>query len=232
MKKVGIVVAMEEEFEAVESKMKDIEIKQIYNLRFTIGKIGKKECILVKSGVGKVNAARTTQVMSDNFKLEYIVNVGSAGSINDELEIGDVVIGKEVVQHDFDITAFGHSKGYITGVGNSVKCDGTLVKEMKNMLENEPERNYKIKIGIIATGDIFCEDIAMKDKIRTKFDADVVDMECGAIAQVAYLNEIPFIVIRSVSDTPNGENSSTFEQNLKLASKRCANLLRNFLGQA
>lgn len=232
MKKVGIVVAMEEEFEAVESKMKDIEIKQIYNLRFTIGKIGKKECILVKSGVGKVNAARTTQVMSDNFKLEYIVNVGSAGSINDELEIGDVVIGKEVVQHDFDITAFGHSKGYITGVGNSVKCDETLVKEMKNMLENEPERNYKIKIGIIATGDIFCEDIAMKDKIRTKFDADVVDMECGAIAQVAYLNEIPFIVIRSVSDTPNGENSSTFEQNLKLASKRCANLLRNFLGQA
>lgn len=231
MKKVGIVVAMEEEFEAVESKMKDIEIKQIYNLRFTIGKIGKKECILVKSGVGKVNAARTTQVMSDNFKLEYIVNVGSAGSINDELEIGDVVIGKEVVQHDFDITAFGHSKGYITGVGNSVKCDETLVKKMKNMLENEPERNYKIKIGIVATGDIFCEDIAMKDKIRTKFDADVVDMECGAIAQVAYLNEIPFIVIRSVSDTPNGENSSTFEQNLKLASKRCANLLRNFLGQ-
>ena len=232
MKKVGIVVAMEEEFEAVESKMKDIEIKQIYNLRFTIGKIGKKECILVKSGVGKVHAARTTQVMVDKFDLEYIVNVGAAGSVNDMLQIGDVVIGKEVVQHDFDINAFGHSKGYITGVGNSVKCDETLVKEMKNMLENEPERNYKIKIGIIATGDIFCEDIAMKDKIRTKFDADVVDMECGAIAQVAYLNEIPFIVIRSVSDTPNGENSSTFEQNLKLASKRCANLLRNFLGQA
>lgn len=231
MKKIGIVVAMDEEFEAVEKKMKDIEVKQIYNLRFTIGKIEKKECILVKSGVGKVNSARTTQVMSDNFKLEYIVNVGAAGSINDDLEIGDVVIGKEVVQHDFDITAFGHSKGYITGVGDSVKCNEELVKEINNMLESEPERNYKTKFGIVATGDIFCEDVAMKNKIRAKFDADVVDMECGAIAQVAYLNDIPFIVIRSVSDTPDGKNAYTFDQNLKLASKRCANLLEDFLGQ-
>lgn len=229
MKKVGIVVAMEEEFEAVENRMKNIEVKQIYNLRFTLGKIGNKECILVRSGVGKVNSARTTQVMSDNFELEYIVNVGSAGSVNDSLNIGDVVIGREVVQHDFDITAFGHSKGYITGVGNSVKCDEKLVKELNQMLESGPERNYTIKLGIVATGDIFCEDIAMKNKIRAKFNADVVDMECSAIAQVAYLNGIPFIVIRSVSDTPDGKNASTFDKNLKLASKRCANLLEEFL---
>lgn len=232
MKKVGIVVAMEEEFEAIENKMKDIEEKQIYNLRFTIGKIGKKECILVKSGVGKVNAARTTQVMVDNFKLEYIANVGAAGSINDNLGIGDIVVGKEIVQHDFDITAFGHSKGYITGIGNSIKCNIELVKELNEMIENGPERNYKTKNGIVATGDIFCEDIAMKDKIRAKFDADVVDMECGAIAQVAYLNEIPFMAIRSVSDTPDGKNAKTFDENLKLASKRCANLLETFLEQA
>jgi len=131
MKKIGIVVAMDEEFEAVENKMKDIQTKQIYNLRFTIGKIGKKECILVKSGVGKVHSARTTQVLIDNFDLEFIVNVGAAGSVNDMLQIGDVVIGKEVVQHDFDITAFGHSKGYITGVGNSIKCDEKLVEKLK-----------------------------------------------------------------------------------------------------
>ncbi len=230
MKKVGIVVAMDEEFEAVENKMKDIQTKQIYNLRFTIGKIGKKECILVKSGVGKVHSARTTQVMIDNFDLEFIVNVGAAGSVNDMLQIGDVVIGKEVVQHDFDITAFGHSKGYITGVGNSIKCDEKLVEKLKETVKNGPERQYQIKLGVVATGDIFCEDIAMKNKIRAKFDADVVDMECGAIAQVAYLDGIPFIVIRSVSDTPDGKNANTFDQNLKLASKRCANLLDNFLG--
>ncbi len=230
MKKVGIVVAMEEEFEAVKNKMKDIRTKEIYNLIFTIGKIGKKECILVKSGVGKVHSARTTQVMVDKFDLEYIVNVGAAGSVNDMLQIGDVVIGQDVVQHDFDITAFGHSKGYITGVGNSIKCDEKLVTKLKETVENGPERQYQIKLGIVATGDIFCEDIAMKNKIRAKFNADVVDMECGAIAQVAYLNKIPFIAIRSVSDTPDGKNANTFDQNLKLASKRCANLLEDFLG--
>lgn len=230
MKKVGIVVAMEEEFEAVKNKMKDIQTKEIYNLIFTIGKIGKKECILVKSGVGKVHSARTTQVMVDKFDLEYIVNVGAAGSVNDMLQIGDVVIGQDVVQHDFDITAFGHSKGYITGVGNSIKCDEKLVGKLKEIVENGPERQYQIKLGIVATGDIFCEDIAMKNKIRAKFNADVVDMECGAIAQVAYLNKIPFIAIRSVSDTPDGKNANTFDQNLKLASKRCANLLEDFLG--
>ena len=93
MKKIGIVVAMDEEFEAVENKMKDIQTKQIYNLRFTIGKIGKKECILVKSGVGKVHSARTTQVLIDNFDLEFIVNVGAAGSVYVLLQIGVVVIG-------------------------------------------------------------------------------------------------------------------------------------------
>jgi len=229
MKKIGIVVAMEEEFEAIENKMTKKEIKQINDLRFVVGKIAGEKCILVESGVGKVNAARTTQVMVDHFKLDYIFNLGSAGAINDNLKIGDIVIGKHVVQHDFDITAFGHSKGYITGVGDNVKCDNELIQAFEKVIQGIPEKNYQIKIGIVATGDIFCTDIAMKDKIRANFNADVVDMECGAIAQVAYLNNIPSIVVRSVSDTPNGENAATFDENLKLASKRCANILEEFL---
>ena len=229
MKKIGIVVAMEEECEAIESIMTNMEIQEIYNLRFIVGKIGKKECVLVQSGIGKVNAARTTQVMIDHFKVEYIMNLGSAGAINEQLDIGDILIGKHVVQHDFDITAFGHSKGYITGVGNNIECNKSLITKFEEVIESMPERNYKIKLGIVATGDIFCTDVAMKDKIRAKFDADVVDMECAAIAQVAYLNSLPFIVVRSISDTPNGKNASTFDKNLKLASKRCANILKEFL---
>ena len=84
-------------------------------------------------------------------------------------------------------------------------------------------------MGIVATGDIFCTEVEMKEKIRTKFDADVVDMECAAIAQVAYLDEVPFVVVRSISDTPNGENASTFEENLRLASKRCAEILKEYM---
>ncbi|MGN1297425.1 MAG: 5'-methylthioadenosine/adenosylhomocysteine nucleosidase [Clostridia bacterium] len=229
MKKIGIIVAMEEECEAIESIMTNIERKDIYDLSFIVGKIKERECVLVKSGVGKVNAARTTQVMIDHFKIEYIINLGSAGAINDQLDIGDILIGKHVVQHDFDITAFGHSKGYITGVGNNVECDKDLIVKFEDVIKNISERNYKIKLGIVATGDIFCTDVAMKDKIRAKFNADVVEMECAAIAQVTYLNSIPFIVVRSISDTPNGKNASTFDENLKLASKRCADILREFL---
>ena len=229
MKKIGIVAAMQEEFEEIENKMKDVEIKIIKDLRFLIGKIGDYKCVLVQSGVGKVHAARTTQVMIDNFELQSIINVGVAGSINDNLNIGDVVIGKYVVQHDFDITAFGHSKGYIPSIGNNIKCNEKMLSKFNEIMENIVERNYKIKLGVVATGDIFCTDIAMKDKIRANFDADVVDMECAAIAQVAYLSNIPFAVIRSVSDSPNGENEEDFEQNLDLASKRCANILAEYL---
>ena len=232
MKKIGIVVAMEEECEAIESIMKDIERKDIYDLSFIIGKIEERECVLVKSGVGKVNAARTTQVLADNFKkIDCIINVGAAGAINEQLNIWDILIGKYVVQHDFDITAFGHSKGYITGVGNNVECSEELIAKFNKVIKNISEKNYKIKFGIVATGDIFCTDVVMKDKIRAKFDADVVDMECAAIAQVSYLNRTPFAVIRCISDTPNGENASTFDENLKLASKRCAEVLKEFCKQ-
>jgi len=229
MEYIGIITAMEEETQAIVNLMKDINVKQIYNLRFLIGTIQGKRCVLVKSGVGKVNAARTTQIMIQNFNIKYVINLGSGGSINPLLNIGDVVIAKHVVQHDFDITAFGHSKGYITGVGDKVVCDRDLINEIEKIIESIPERSYQIKIGVIASGDIFCSETWMKDKIRAKFDADVVDMEAAAIAQVCYLDNIPFMGIRSISDTPNGNNANTFEENLKLASKRCANILKEFL---
>lgn len=227
-KLIGIVVAMDEEKEAIKELMIEPEIIQIYNLKFIKGKIKNKTCILIKSGVGKVNAARTTQVLLDNFDIEFVINVGAAGAVNIMLEIGDVVIAKYVVQHDFDITAFGHSKGYITGVGDKVVCDLGLVSAFENMIKNMDERSFNIKTGIVASGDIFCTDIKMKNKINKKFNADVVDMECSAVAQVCYLDNVPFISIRCISDVPDGRNATTFDENLELASKRCANLIREF----
>lgn len=231
MKKIGIITAMEEEFEEVEKMMTEEEVKRIHNVDFYVGKIKDKKCVLARCGVGKVHAARLTQIMIDNFKLDCIINVGTGGAINPRLKIGDLIVGRTVVQHDFDITAFGHSKGYITGIGNYVKCDDTLLEKLKEAVNKMPERNYEIKLGIVATGDIFCTEKYMKEKIRTKFDADIVDMECGAIAQVCYLNNIPFIAIRSVSDTPDGENAKTFDENLKLSSSRCAEVFKYFLEQ-
>lgn len=229
MKYVGIVIAMQEELDEVLNIMNNTEVREIYNLRFILGNIKNTNCVIVKSGVGKVNAARTTQIMINHFNIEYVVNIGVAGSVNSMLNIGDVIIADHVVQHDFDITAFDHSKGYITGVGDKIICDNTKKADILNILNKTEERTYNIKKGIVATGDIFCTSVAMKDKIHIKFDADVVDMECGAVGQVCYLDEVPFVAVRCISDTPDGRNETTFDENLKICSRRCANILKEIL---
>ncbi len=228
MNKIGIIVAMEEELEAVLNIMNNIEQKEIYGISVQIGKIEQKEVAVVKSGVGKVNAARVTQILIDKLNVKSIINLGAAGALSPLLNIGDIVIGEKLIQHDFDITAFDHDKGYITGVGDYIYSDIELIEKFKKAANNLKEKDYKIKTGIIATGDIFCTDIEMKNKIYSKFDADCVEMEGAAIAQVCYLDNIPFIVIRSISDSPNGNNEIDFDKFVELASKRCANILKEF----
>ena len=220
---------MQEEFEEIQNIMKNCDEKRIKEISFITGKIEGQNCVIVQSGIGKVNSARITQMMIDNFDIEYIMNLGSAGALNPMLKIGDIVIGDELVQHDFDITAFGHAKGYITGVGDRVYSDKYLIEKFENAIENLEDRNYEIKTGTIASGDVFCTEIEMKNQIYANFKADCVEMEGAAIAQVSYLNNVPFIVIRSISDTPNGNNAITFDQFVELASKRCARILKEVI---
>lgn len=229
MENIGIVVAMNEELIEILNIMKEINKKEIYNIIFYEGKVENKNIIVVQSGIGKVNASRTTQILIDKFNIKAIINVGAAGGLNSKLNIGDIVIANKLVQHDFDITAFNHKKGYITGVGDYIECNSELVKTLQNILENEKNENYNVITGIIASGDIFCTEVKMKNKIFSKFKADCVEMEGAAIAQVCYLDDIPFIVIRSISDSPNGNNAIVFDEFVKLASKRCANILKKFL---
>lgn len=228
MNKVGIIVAMQEELEEILKIMKDIEEKEIYGISFINGKIENTEVVVVKSGVGKVNAARTTQILIDKSNVETIINVGSAGALNPVLNIGDIVIAEKLIQHDFDITAFDHDKGYITGVGDYIYSNTELVKKLQNIANNVKDETYKITTGVIASGDIFCTEVEMKNKIYSKFNAECVEMEGAAIAQVCYLDKIPFVVLRSISDSPNGNNAIVFDEFVKLASKRCADILKEF----
>lgn len=231
MNTIGIIAAMQEEMNEIKKIMNNVQEKNIYELKFYEGTINNKNIVLVESGVGKVNAARTTQVLIDNYKIDAVINVGSAGSANQELQIGDIVIGKTLVQHDFDITAFGHPKGYISNVGERIKSDENLIKSMEQTIENLQNKEFKIKIGTIASGDIFCTEPKMKEKIRDKFNADAIEMEGAAIAQVCKLDNVPVLVIRSISDSPNGNNNITFEQYLETASKRCAEILSQFFNK-
>lgn len=224
----GIIAAMQEEMQEMKNIMQEICEMQVYELTFFVGKIYNNKVILVEAGVGKVNATRVTQILIDKFEVKKIINIGSAASCNDKLEIGDIVIGSKLVQHDFDITAFNHPKGYISNIGQFIESDIELIKKLEKTITYLDNKDFNITIGTIATGDIFCTDINMKNKIRTKFNAEAIEMEGAAIAQVCKLDNIPFVIIRSISDKPNGKNEITFDEFLKKASKRCAYIIEKF----
>lgn len=226
MKKIGIITAMSEEFTVIEELIENIEVIEKYNLKFYCGLINEKKVVLVKCGVGKVNSARATQMMIDIFNIEYIINVGVAGSLNNDLEIGDIVIGKVLVQYDFDTTACGHPKGYISKeLGREFISDNKLVEKCEKIIKNDLNE-VNAKIGIIATGDVFCQEVSLKDEIVKEFNADCVEMEGAAIAQVCTLCNIPFIVIRSISDKPNGHNNIDFETYLEMSVQRYQKLIK------
>ena len=219
---IGIIVATPEEMKELKNIMIESQKVKIFNLDFYKGKINGKNYVLVKCGVGKVNAARTTQIMIDNFKIESIINVGVAGGLSNNISIGDIVIGEKLVQHDFDITPFGYEKGYISETGRFFESDKNLIERcMKVKIDN-----VQIILGTIASGDIFCTDIRMKEKIRTKFNSDCVEMEGASIAQTAFLCNIPFLVIRAISDIPNGNNQIDYNQFVEKAAKNCAEFIK------
>jgi adenosylhomocysteine nucleosidase len=226
MKKYGIIFAMEEE---IETFINNVDIQNeydIFDLHFYESVINNVLCMMVVSGVGKVNAARTTQILIDNYGVDLIINVGVAGGVSSNLNVLDIVVGEKLVQHDFDITAFNHEKGYIPKVGVYINSDEYLVKLSCEVLEKEGINYHK---GIIASGDIFCTEEAMSKKIATKFNALCVEMEGASIAQVCYLSHIPFIVIRSISDVPNNKNVMVYEEFLEASSRIVSSALLNII---
>jgi len=227
---IGIIVATDEELIEIKNIMDSFEEKDIYELTFVKGKINNKKVIVVKCGIGKVNAARTTQILINNFKISKIINIGAAGGINPNLKIQDIVIGDKLVQYDFDISASGdYEKGEIQGVGKFIRSDYELLSLCKKVLEKRAQNNVNIVIGTIATADIFCSDPEVAKKAREEFDAECVEMEGAAIAQVCYLDRIPFLVIRGISDTPNGHNEMDYYTYCHIAAKHAAEFLQDLL---
>ena len=224
MNKIGIIFAMKEELDALKEYLEITNEYKIFELNFYEGIINNIKCILVESGVGKVNAARTTQILIDNMDVDCIFNIGVAGGLAQDLNVLDIVVADKLVQHDFDITAFNHEKGYIPNVGKYINCDEYLLSIAKNS-----NKDKTIKIGTIASGDIFCTDINMSTKINKKFNALAVEMEGASIAQVCFLNHIPFLVIRSISDIPGKNNTMVYEEFLTESSKKVANMMNEVL---
>ena len=227
MQKIGIIAAEIQEMEAVKEKMQNIKETKFYNSTFYEGTISNKNCVLVRCGEGKVNAARTTQILIDKFEVDAVINVGSAGGLNPELDYEDIVVSTACIQHDFDITAFGREKGYIPNIEDKyIYVDKTLLEKATKAIE---QTNNKVIKGIIATGDEFVAGKEKREALYKEFKAECVEMEGAAVAQVCHLDNIPFIIIRSISDTVNGNDKIDFESYLDVVSKRCAEYLEKML---
>ncbi len=218
---------MEEEINAFKKYIKINNEYSIFDLKFYEGISNNLECVMVQCGVGKVNAARTTQILIDNMKVDYILNVGVAGGVSDKLSVGDIVIGEKLVQHDFDITSFNHEKGYIPNVGIYIDTDIYLQTIADAVLKKID--NINVFRGVIASGDIFCTELKMSEKINKKFNALCVEMEGASIAQVCYLSHIPFLILRSISDVPNNHNVVTYETFLESSCEIISKALNEIL---
>ena len=197
---IGIIGAMDEEVEQIVAVM-DIEREETKaQMTFKAGKLAGKDVVIVRSGIGKVNAAVCTQILIDDFDAEVVINTGIAGSLNADINIGDIVVSTDLIHHDMNAVAFGYPVGQIPQMeAFSFHSDDALrALAVKACKEANPD--IEVFEGRIASGDQFVADQGVKDFITKEFGAYAVEMEGAAIAQAAYLNSIPFVIIRAISD--------------------------------
>ncbi|KAB2338641.1 5'-methylthioadenosine/S-adenosylhomocysteine nucleosidase [Cytobacillus depressus] len=222
--KIGIIGAMEEEVKILRDKIEGKNQHTIAGCEYTTGKMGGVEVILLRSGIGKVNAALSTAILLERFNPDIVINTGSAGGFNPNLNVGDVVISSEVRHHDVDVTAFGYEYGQVPGLPAAFEADSKLV-QIAVECAREIEDIQVVK-GLIATGDSFMNDPVRVEYIREKFtDLQAVEMEAAAIAQVSYQFKKPFVIIRSLSDIAGKESDTSFEQYLEKAALHSADLV-------
>lgn len=207
MKVIGVIGAMEEEVSMLIGQMKNKETKIIAGMNFNRGRLWDQEAVVVQSGIGKVNMAICTQILVDIYQVTAVINTGVAGGLYKDINIGDMVISTDALQHDMDATGFGYEPGQIPRMDVSVfPADEKLVTMAVKACElvNPEIQCFR---GRVATGDQFISSNEKKNEIVEHFGAYCAEMEGAAMAQVAHLNHIPFVIIRAISD--KADNSAT-----------------------
>ena len=197
---IGIIGAMEIEVNQLKEKMDVEEVVLVASMKFYKGRYGEKTVVVVRSGIGKVNAAICTQILIERFKIKAIINTGIAGSLKKDIDIGDIVVSEDALQHDMDATGFGYDYGIIPQMDKSIfDADKQLIKLAESVCR-EVNSDIRVFKGRVVSGDQFISKKHIKDMIKTRFGGLCTEMEGAAIAQAAYLSNIPFVIIRAISD--------------------------------
>ena len=226
---IGIIGAMEEEVAALKEAMDIEEIKEIASMTFYKGVLCGKDVIVVRSGVGKVNAAICAQILAGNFHVDTLINTGIAGSLDARIDIGDMVISADAVHHDMDASAFGDPVGQVPRMDTFTFPADKKLAELAKEVNEEVNPEIKTFIGRVATGDQFVASQEVKDRIVNNFQALCTEMEGVGIAHAAYLNKIPYVIIRAISDKADNSAEMDYPTFEKQAIAHSVKLVTNLL---
>lgn len=222
--KIAVIGAMEQEVELLREEIENAETTIIANSEFTVGTYKNHEVILLKSGIGKVNAAMTTTILLNEYKPDYVINTGSAGGYDPALEVGAIVISEEVRHHDVDVTAFGYEIGQVPLLPAAFIANNQLIKLAEEAVLEIGE--HQSATGLIATGDIFMNNPEKVEVVRNNFpQMKACEMEAAAVAQVCHQFSVPFVVIRALSDIAGKESSISFDEFLPVAAKHSTEIV-------
>ena len=228
---IGIIGAMDEEVAALKEAMEVIETVERASMLFVKGKLADKEVIVVRSGVGKVNAAVCAQILASEFGVDTLINTGIAGSLDARIDIGDMVISTDALHHDMDATSFGYPIGEVPRMDIlAFPADEKLVKLAA---EANAEANPDIHTftGRVVSGDQFVASDEVKGKIADNFGGLCTEMEGAAIAHTAYLNKISYVIIRAISDKADGSATEDYPTFEKKAIEHSVRLVKNLVAR-
>ena len=219
---IGIIGAMEEEVSLLKETADIKKTTEIAGMEFCEGTIEGKDVVIVQCGMGKVNAGICANTLINNFNCTKIINTGVAGSLDNQLDIGDIVVSVDAVQHDFTVEAIGFEKGEIPYTGRyAFPADEAMRKAAVEAVQ-ETVPDIHVFEGRICSGDQFISEKEQKETIISNFGGLCCEMEGAAIAQACFLNDTPFVVIRAISDKSDGSHSVEYETFKGEAANNCA----------
>lgn len=229
MKRIGIIGAMDLEVEHLKGEMQISRIVDKAGMEFYTGTLKGVDVVIVRSGIGKVNAGLCAQILADVFQVTHIINTGVAGSLNAKLDIGDILISRDALYHDVDVRIFGYQLGEVPQMGcREFKADKTMIEAAVSSCK-EVNPDIHVEVGRILSGDQFISDKAKKETLIADFQGDCTEMEGAAIAHSAYLNKIPFVIIRAISDKADDSAEMDYPTFEREAAKHSAKLVEHMI---
>lgn len=230
MKKIGIIGAMELEVETLKQQMENPSVTTRAGMAFYEGTLSGVNVVVVQCGIGKVNASLCVQILADLFAVTHVINTGIAGSLDPELDIGDILISRDAVHHDVDVQIFGYAPGEVPGIGFR---EFPANKEMgeKALALCKEETDFKARMGRVVSGDQFISDSAVKERLISVFGGSCAEMEGASIAQGAYLNGLPFLILRAISDKADGSAEMDYPTFERAAALHCAGLVQKLVAE-